>query len=42
LAKEFDRLLLEFLNEFLKQGIIKLNDGLLDAIRKIDQRIQVT
>lgn len=37
LAKELDHLLLELLNEFLKQGIIKLNDGLLDAIRKIDQ-----
>ena len=37
LAKELDHLLLEFLNEFLKQGIIKLSDGLLDAMRKIDR-----
>jgi len=39
-AKSIDLLNLKFLEGFLEQGIIKLSDGLLDALRKIDRCIQ--
>ena len=39
LLKKIDLANLKFLEGFLEQGIIKLNDGLLDAFRKIDRLI---
>ena len=39
LLKKTDLANLNFLEGFLEQGIIKLNDGLLDAFRKIDRLI---
>ena len=39
LLKKMDLANLKFLEGFLEQGIIKLNDGLLDAFRKIDRLI---
>jgi hypothetical protein len=38
-AKSIDLLNLKFIEGFLEQGIIKLSDGLLDALRKIDRCI---
>ena len=39
-AKNVDLINLKLLEGFLEKGIIKLNDGLLDAFRKIDRYIQ--
>ena len=38
--REMDFINLKFLNEFLKRGIIKPTDGLLDAFRKIDRLLE--